>query len=250
MSEEHPKHTHFGYSEVPWQEKQSRVNQVFDSVARRYDLMNDLMSLGQHRLWKDRAIKMLSPQEGETILDLAGGTGDLTARILKKIRGRGEIILSDINFNMLKEGVKRFDQQGQLGLHYGVLNAESLPFLPTSIDALMIGFGLRNVRDQQAALNEMYRVLKPGGRALILEFSKMSGPFAKCYDWYSFHILPKLGALVAKDAHSYQYLAESIRKHPPQEQLKTMLYQAGFDEVRYENLFGGMVAIHLAWKAS
>lgn len=244
------KETHFGYEKVSWQEKQSRVNQVFNSVAQRYDVMNDLMSLGLHRLWKDEAVRMLSPQEGELILDLAGGTGDLSKRILKRMHGRGRVILSDINVHMLREGVKRFDRMGQLsGLEYSVLNAEALPFADASVDGITIGFGLRNVRDQGAALVEMHRVLKPGGRALVLEFSKMHGPLAKPYDWYSFHVLPKLGQWVTGDAESYRYLAESIRKHPEQAVLKSMLEQAGFGEVHYRNLLQGLVAIHLARKA-
>ncbi len=244
------KKTHFGYEEVSWKDKQSRVNQVFSSVAGRYDLMNDLMSMGLHRLWKDEAVRILAPEEGETIVDLAGGTGDLSRRILKRMHGRGQVILSDINLAMLREGVKRLDRSGHLsGVHYCVLNAETLPFEAASVDGITIGFGLRNVRDQAAALKEMFRVLKPGGRALILEFSKMHGPLAKPYDWYSFHILPKMGALVTGDSDSYRYLAESIRKHPEQEILKNNLYQAGFEEVYYRNLLQGLVAIHLARKA-
>jgi demethylmenaquinone methyltransferase/2-methoxy-6-polyprenyl-1,4-benzoquinol methylase len=242
------KQTHFGYEDVSWEQKQSRVNQVFDSVAGRYDLMNDLMSFGLHRLWKDEAVRMLSPLEGERILDLAGGTGDLTQRILKRTHQRAEVILSDINFNMLQEGVRRLDRKGCFNVNYGVLNAESLPFPNQSLDAVIIGFGLRNVRDQEAALQEMHRVLKPNGRALILEFSKMQGPLAKPYDAYSFHVLPKMGAWVTGDADSYRYLAESIRKHPEQEVLKHLLHQAGFSSVRYKNLLSGLVAIHLGLK--
>lgn len=239
--------THFGFEEVPWTEKQDKVNQVFDSVASRYDIMNDVMSMGLHRLWKDEAIRMLAPREGETILDLAGGTGDLTLRILKKM-GTGHVILSDINFNMLREGVKRLDNKGKVGVSYALANAEALPFESDSLDGLIIGFGLRNVRDQQKALTEFYRVLKPKGRAVILEFSEIKGPLKKPYDFYSFNILPKMGELIAKDRESYQYLAESIRKHPNQETLKNMLLTAGFNEAHYRNLLGGMVAIHLGWK--
>lgn len=241
------KKTHFGFEEVSWADKQGKVNEVFDSVATRYDIMNDVMSLGLHRLWKDEAIRMLSPQEGETILDLAGGTGDLTLRILKKM-GQGNVILSDINFNMLREGVKRLDNKGKLGVSYALANAEALPFANESLDALIIGFGLRNVRDQNAALREFYRVLKPKGRALILEFSEIKGPLKKPYDFYSFKILPKMGEIIAKDRESYQYLAESIRKHPNQDTLKNMLLTAGFNEAHYRNLQGGMVAIHLGFK--
>ncbi len=240
--------THFGFQDIPWQEKQTKVNQVFDRVASRYDLMNDLMSAGLHRLWKDEAIRMLSPQANEIILDLAGGTGDLTSRILKK-SPQTQVILSDINFNMLQEGMKRLDRVGRFGIHYTLANAESLPFERESCDGLIIGFGLRNVRDQQTALNEFYRILKPKGRVLILEFSEVSPPLKKPYDFYSFKVLPKLGKYVAHDEASYQYLAESIRKHPNQETLKNMLSLAGFNEVHYRNLMGGVVAIHLGWKA-
>jgi len=241
------KKTFFGFNEVDWNEKQGKVNQVFHSVAKKYDLMNDLMSGGLHRLWKDEAIRMLSPQNGERIVDLAGGTGDLTLRILNKAP-QAKVILSDINFSMLSEGVKRMDCAGKLNLDYALANAEALPFASNSVDALIIGFGLRNVRDQEAALAEFHRVLKPKGRALILEFSTVSGPLKKPYDFYSFKILPKIGKLVAQDESSYQYLAESIRKHPNQEKLKNMLSIAGFSEVHYRNILGGMVAIHLAWK--
>lgn len=247
MKERHSPKTHFGFEEISWSEKQQKVNDVFDSVAKRYDLMNDVMSAGLHRLWKDEAVRMLGVQEHETILDLAGGTGDLTQRILKKI-GSGQVILSDINFNMLQEGVKRMDRKGKVNVAYTLANAESLPFADASLDGLIIGFGLRNVRDQQAALNEFYRILKPQGRAVILEFSKVNSFLQKPYDFYSFNILPKMGKIIAKDRESYQYLAESIRKHPDQETLKNMLLTAGFHEAYYRNLAGGIVAVHLGWK--
>lgn len=240
--------THFGFKEVPWQEKQGKVNAVFSAVAKRYDLMNDVMSAGMHRLWKDEAVRMLAPRDNETILDLAGGTGDLTLRILKKTH-QAHVILSDINFNMLEEGVKRLDQKGKFGVSYALANAESLPFTTASVNALIIGFGLRNVRDQQTALAEFERILKPGGRALILEFSEVTGPLRKPYDLYSFKVLPKMGEIVAKDAESYRYLAESIRKHPNQETLKNMLLKAGFAEAHYRNILGGVVALHLAVKS-
>lgn len=240
--------THFGYEEVRWAEKQGRVNAVFDSVAQRYDLMNDCMSFGLHRFWKDKAVRMLSPQEGESILDLAGGTGDLSLRILKKTEGRCALLFSDINMNMLKEGMGRFDSLGFFSPNYSVINAEALPFSDDSFDAIIIGFGLRNVRDQEQALKEMFRVLKTGGRALILEFSKMKGPLSHVYDWYSFHVLPKMGAWIAGDEESYRYLAESIRKHPEQDILQAMLYEAGFSSVHYENILQGLVAVHLAVK--
>lgn len=248
IMEKQSKKTFFGFQEIPWSEKQAKVNEVFNSVARKYDLMNDLMSAGLHRLWKDEAIRALAPQDGETILDLAGGTGDLTARILNKIQ-HGKVILSDINVQMLQEGIKRLDRQGKLNIAYALANAEALPFSANSIDGLIIGFGLRNVRDQQSALNEMQRVVKPRGRVVILEFSEINQVLKKPYDFYSFKILPKMGQIIAGDAESYVYLAESIRKHPNQETLKNMLLAAGFAEVNYRNLLGGLVSIHLAWKA-
>ena len=246
--EHHSKNTHFGYEEVAWEEKQKRVNAVFHSVAHKYDLMNDLMSVGMHRYWKAKAIYKLLLREGMRVLDLAGGTGDLTQRIIQKIGPRGEVILADINESMLREGVKRLDREGYFGVQYACVNAESLPFPDQYFDAIIIGFGLRNVRDQLTALREMQRVLKPMGRALVLEFSEAQGVLKKPYDWYSFKILPRLGKWVADDEASYQYLAESIRKHPNQETLQAMMYTAGFDEVEYENLFGGIVALHLGWR--
>ena len=248
MSEERPKKTHFGYEHVSWEDKQKRVNDVFHSVSQKYDLMNDLMTGGLHRLWKTRAIHKLLLSEGMRVLDLAGGTGDLSARIVKKIGPRGEIVLADINQSMLQEGVKRLDREGLFQVQYACVNAEALPFPDQYFDALIIGFGLRNVRDQARALQEMQRVLKPMGRALILEFSEVHDALKKPYDWYSFKILPRIGKWVAKDEASYQYLAESIRKHPNQKTLQQMMYTAGFNEVTYENILGGVVALHLGWK--
>lgn len=242
------KKTHFGYQEVDWEKKQSYVNEVFHSVAHKYDLMNDLMSLGLHRLWKDHAVKKLLLRPGMCVLDLAGGTGDLSRRISQKVGTSGQVVLADINESMLREGVMRLDNLGLLQMQYVTLNAEALPFPDEYFDAIIIGFGLRNVRDQNQALREMYRVLKPMGRALILEFSKVNELLRKPYDFYSFKILPKLGKLVAQDEASYRYLAESIRQHPEQEVLKSMMMDAGFQDTSFENLLGGVVAIHLGWK--
>lgn len=248
MKQEHPDKTHFGYEEVSWHDKQGKVNEVFHSVAHKYDLMNDLMSMGLHRLWKERAVQKLLLKEGMSVLDLAGGTGDLTERIVKRIGASGTMVLSDINESMLQEGQHRLDNKGLFQVKCVTANAERLPFADAQFDAVIIGFGLRNVRDQNAALREIYRVLKLNGRALILEFSRPHKLLQKPYDWYSFKILPHLGKLVANDADSYQYLAESIRKHPDQETLKQMMVAAGFTEVNYENLSGGIVALHLGWK--
>lgn len=248
MKDDHPDKTHFGFTEVDWQQKQAKVNEVFHSVAHKYDLMNDLMSLGLHRLWKERAIQKLLLKPGMSVLDLAGGTGDLTQRIVKKIGQQGCMVLADINESMLQEGQRRLDNAGLFQVECVTANAENLPFPDAHFDAVIIGFGLRNVRDQNAALKEMYRVLKNEGRALILEFSKPHELLRKPYDWYSFKILPRLGKFIANDSDSYRYLAESIRKHPEQEVLKEMMQEAGFGEVSYENLSGGIVALHLGWK--
>jgi demethylmenaquinone methyltransferase / 2-methoxy-6-polyprenyl-1,4-benzoquinol methylase len=248
MTHEASEKTHFGFEEVNWEEKQGRVNEVFHSVAHKYDLMNDLMSLGLHRYWKERAIQQMLLREGMRVLDLAGGTGDLTKRIIKKMGMQGKVVLADINESMLQEGQKRLDNEGLFQVEYVTANAEDLPFPDAHFDALIIGFGLRNVRDQNAALREMYRVLKKEGRVVILEFSKPHEFVQKPYDWYSFKVLPRLGKWVAQDEDSYQYLAESIRKHPSQEVLQEMMFMAGFTEVTFENLSGGIVAIHRGWK--
>jgi len=244
------KTTHFGYQEVPVGEKQQRVRAVFDSVATRYDLMNDLMSLGIHRLWKRRAIEMAGVRRGQRVLDLAAGTGDLAERFSEIVGHDGEVVMSDINEAMLSQGRARLVDAGRVGnLDYAIANAEALPFSDNSFDCVTIGFGLRNVTHKQFALNEMFRVLRAGGRALILEFSHpTTQPLAKAYDLYSFSVLPLMGKLVAGDADSYRYLAESIRMHPDQETLLAMLEQAGFERCSFVNLTGGVVAIHRGYK--
>jgi demethylmenaquinone methyltransferase/2-methoxy-6-polyprenyl-1,4-benzoquinol methylase len=244
------KTTHFGYEEVPVEEKQDRVRAVFDSVASRYDLMNDLMSLGIHRLWKRRAIEMAGVRRGQRVLDLAAGTGDLAERFARIVGDQGQVIMSDINQAMLSQGRERLVNTGVVGnLDYVLANAETLPFASDSFDCVTIAFGLRNVTHKQLALNEMYRVLRPGGRALILEFSHpTTKPLEKAYDAYSFSVLPVLGRLVAGDSASYRYLAESIRMHPDQETLLGMMEQAGFERAGYENHTGGIVAIHRGYK--
>ena len=242
--------THFGYEEVPVAEKQARVRAVFDSVASRYDIMNDLMSLGIHRLWKRRTIEMAGVRRGQRVLDLAAGTGDLAERFARIVGQDGAVVMSDINAAMLTQGRTRLVDAGVVGnLDYCLANAEALPFASDSFDCITIGFGLRNVTHKQLALNEMFRVLRPGGRALILEFSHpTTKPLEKAYDVYSFSVLPALGRLVAGDAASYRYLAESIRMHPDQETLLGMLEQAGFERASYENHTGGIVAIHRGYK--
>ncbi|WP_295884151.1 bifunctional demethylmenaquinone methyltransferase/2-methoxy-6-polyprenyl-1,4-benzoquinol methylase UbiE [uncultured Thiohalocapsa sp.] len=242
--------THFGYEEVPVREKQDRVRAVFDSVASRYDLMNDLMSLGIHRLWKRRTVELAGVRRGQRVLDLAAGTGDLAERFARSVGEAGEVVMSDINQAMLEQGRNRLVDAGIVGnLDYVQANAEALPFASHSFDCITIGFGLRNVTHKQLALNEMYRVLRPGGRALILEFSHpTTKPLEKAYDAYSFAVLPALGRLVAGDSASYRYLAESIRMHPDQETLLGMLEQAGFERASYENHTGGIVAIHRGYK--
>lgn len=243
--------THFGYQDVSWDKKQGLVNEVFDSVAGNYDLMNDLMSAGMHRLWKRFVVDMAAVRRGYKILDLAGGTGDLTQAFAKQVGDDGRVVLADINPHMLAEGQKRVDAKGLFNrVDICQLNAESLPFPDNHFDRMTIGFGLRNVRDKQKALGEMHRVLKPGGFMMVLEFSKpTTKPLAKIYDLYSFSLLPKIGKVVAKDEDSYRYLAESIRKHPDQETLKNMMLEAGCSSVDYHNLTGGIVAVHRGFKA-
>lgn len=237
--------THFGYQTVARGEKVRRVGAVFDSVAERYDIMNDLMSLGIHRLWKRLTAEMAGLRPGARVLDLAGGTGDLTRLYADKVGRDGELILSDINARMLAQGRRRLLDLGLGQVRYVQANAERLPFPDNHFDLVSIGFGLRNVTDKQAALNEMQRLLRPGGRALILEFSRPVLPGLKpLYDLYSFTALPAMGRLVTGDAASYRYLAESIRMHPPQDELKAMMEQAGLEDCRYTNLSGGIVAIH------
>lgn len=244
------KTTHFGYQQVDWKDKQRRVAGVFDSVAENYDLMNDTMSLGVHRLWKRFAIERSGARAGQRILDLAGGTGDLAARLARIVGSTGEVVIGDINAAMLKVGRERLLDQGIAGnVRFAQINAEALPFPDNSFDCITIGFGLRNVTDKQKALESMYRTLKPGGRVLVLEFSKPVLPgLQQAYDLYSFKLLPMMGRLIAKDESSYRYLAESIRMHPDQESLKEMMQQAGFEDCDYFNLSGGIVALHRGFR--
>lgn len=240
--------THFGFTQVPMPEKVKRVAQVFESVAPHYDLMNDLMSLGIHRLWKRFAIELANVQRGQRVLDLAGGTGDLAAKFSKLVGETGEVVLADINPAMLQQGRTRLLNEGIL-VDYAQVNAEKLPFADNSFDVISIAFGLRNVTDKSAALASMLRVLKPGGRVIILEFSELQvAPLKPLYDAYSFKILPFLGKLIAKDADSYRYLAESIRMHPNQKTLQGMMEEVGFAQCNYYNLSGGIVAIHRGYK--
>lgn len=245
-----PDTTHFGYEEVPRNEKARRVADVFDSVAERYDIMNDLMSLGVHRLWKRFAVELAAVRPGQRVLDLAGGSGDLAARFAPLVGAAGEVVLADINPHMLEQGRRRLTDRGIIGnVRFAQVNAECLPFPDSSFDCITIAFGLRNVTDKDAALRSMFRVLKPGGRALVLEFSKPVAPgLGPLYDLYSFKVLPLLGRFVARDEASYRYLAESIRMHPDQETLKNMMQQAGFERCDYHNLSGGIVALHRGYK--
>lgn len=242
--------THFGYKEVPKDQKADLVRGVFDSVAEKYDIMNDLMSFGIHRLWKRFAIELAGVRPGQKILDLASGTGDLADRFAGLVGPQGLVIMSDINASMLSVGRDRMLDRGHVGnLAYAQINAEQLPIADDSLDLITIAFGLRNVTDKDAALASMYRALKPGGRALVLEFSKPTNkPLEKLYDAYSFGFLPRIGQLVANDAESYRYLAESIRMHPDQETLKGMMEAAGFERCDVHNLTGGIVAVHRGFK--
>ena len=240
----------FGYAEVPRTEKANRVRAVFDSVADRYDVMNDLMSFGVHRLWKRFALSQTALRSGQSALDVAGGTGDLTVGLARKVGPGGLVVLSDINGAMLTHGRDRLLDEGvTTPVAYAVADAERLPFADSSFHCVTIGFGLRNVTDKAAALRSMARVLKPGGQLLILEFSKPVLPLlSRAYDAYSFTALPALGRLIAKDADSYRYLAESIRMFPDQERLKGMMEEAGLEGCRYHNLTGGIVALHRGWR--
>jgi demethylmenaquinone methyltransferase/2-methoxy-6-polyprenyl-1,4-benzoquinol methylase len=244
------KATHFGYQQVDVADKQGLVKGVFDSVASNYDLMNDVLSMGAHRLWKRYAIGLSNVGKGDKVLDIAGGTGDLAIKFREKVGATGQVILSDINGTMLEEGRKNLIDRGLVDVEFVQANAEYLPFEDNTFDCVSIAFGLRNVTDKDAALKQMHRVLKKGGCLLVLEFSKVDNAFLeKFYDFYSFSVMPKLGGLIANDEDSYQYLAESIRKHPDQETLKQMALDAGFAFCEYHNLSGGIVALHKAVKA-
>lgn len=239
--------THFGFQNIPEAEKEKRVAAVFDSVADRYDLMNDLMSGGIHRLWKMQTIRHANVQAGEKVLDVAGGTGDLARAFFKKAGDSGEVWLTDINFEMLQRGRDRLLNEG-IVLPSAQCDAENLPFLSDYFDCVTVSFGLRNMTHKEVALKEMHRVLKTGGRLLVLEFSKITPALAPFYDFYSFKIIPKIGKLVTNDFESYQYLSESIRMHPDQESLKTMMESAGFSSVSYHNMTFGVVALHIGIK--
>lgn len=245
------KTTHFGYETVGEAEKASKVAGVFHSIAAKYDVMNDLMSGGVHRLWKQMTIEASCARPGHKILDLAGGTGDLAKKFAKIVGSEGKVILSDINSSMLNVGRDRLLDEGfAKRIEYVQADAESLPFTDDYFDCITISFGLRNVTHKDLALRSMLRVLKPGGKLLVLEFSKPRNPLlSKAYDAYSFNLLPKIGKLVTDDEDSYRYLAESIRMHPDQETLKSMMLDAGFDRVDYHNMTGGIVALHKGYKA-
>jgi len=242
--------THFGFRHVDTDEKARLVKGVFDSVAARYDLMNDLMSGGVHRLWKRFAAAMTGIRPGDTVLDVAAGSGDLTARLSQQVGPRGMVVAADINAAMLEVGRDRLTNRGLCGnVAFVQANAERLPFAANHFACATIAFGLRNVTDKAAALRSLYAVLKPGGKMLVLEFSKPVTPaLAKVYDWYSFNVLPKLGRTFAHDEASYRYLAESIRMHPSQEDMKDMMRQAGFERCEYLNLSAGIVALHTGYK--
>ncbi|HET9763544.1 MAG TPA: bifunctional demethylmenaquinone methyltransferase/2-methoxy-6-polyprenyl-1,4-benzoquinol methylase UbiE [Casimicrobiaceae bacterium] len=236
--------THFGYEQVSADEKARRVRGVFDSVSARYDVMNDLMSFGLHRGWKRFAVELSGVREGGRVLDLAGGTGDLARLFARRAGASGTVVHTDINGAMLAAGRDKLIDRGVV-LPTVQCDAEALPFPDRAFDCVSIGFGLRNVTHKERALAEMARVLVPGGVALVLEFSRVAGPLAPAYDWYSFNVLPLLGRLVVNDAASYRYLAESIRMHPDQEALKALMERSGFDRVDYYNLVAGVVALHV-----
>ena len=239
--------THFGFQSVDEQDKARRVRSVFDSVASRYDVMNDLMSVGMHRAWKAYTVLVANVKEGQQVLDIAGGTGDLALAFAPRVGASGRVVHTDINEAMLLEGRNRLLDAG-VSLPTLVCDAEHLPFADAHFDVVTVAFGLRNMTHKDAALREMNRVLKPGGKLLVLEFSKVARPLEKMYDWYSFKVLPRLGKLVANDDSSYQYLAESIRMHPDQEALKAMMLKDGFGHVDYHNMSGGVVALHVGIK--
>ena len=239
--------THFGFESVDESSKASRVKGVFDSVAPKYDVMNDLMSMGLHRAWKAFTVLVADVREGYQVLDIAGGTGDLALAFSKKVGKSGQVVHTDINEAMLRCGRDRLLDAG-VALPTLVCDAEKLPFASNHFDVVSVAFGLRNMTHKEAALAEMNRVLKPGGKLLVLEFSKVAKPLEKAYDWYSFKVLPRLGKLVAGDDASYRYLAESIRMHPGQDELKTMMLKGGFGHVDYHNMTGGLVALHVGIK--
>jgi demethylmenaquinone methyltransferase/2-methoxy-6-polyprenyl-1,4-benzoquinol methylase len=239
--------THFGFENVDESEKARRVRGVFDSVATRYDLMNDLMSMGLHRAWKAYAVMVANVGEGSRVLDIAGGTGDLALAFAKKVGASGQVVHTDINEAMLRTGRDRLLDAG-VSLPTMVCDAEKLPFPDNHFDVVTVAFGLRNMTHKDTALKEMNRVLKPHGKLLVLEFSKVAKPLQKAYDWYSFKVLPRLGKAVAGDDASYRYLAESIRMHPAQEELKTLMKEGGFGHVDYHNMTGGVVALHVGIK--
>jgi len=241
------KTTHFGFQTVAEEEKAKYVAGVFSSVASKYDIMNDLMSVGLHRIWKRFAVGLANIQEGNRVLDVAGGSADLTRLFLNKVGSTGQVILTDINNAMLRVGRDRLIDEG-IATPATQCDAEHLPFPDNYFDCVSIAFGLRNVTHKDVALREMYRVIKPGGRVIVLEFSKVSKPLEKAYDFYSFKLLPKMGELIASDADSYRYLAESIRMHPGQEELKQMMLDAGLTRVEYFNMTGGVVAVHRGYK--
>ncbi|QHI76256.1 bifunctional demethylmenaquinone methyltransferase/2-methoxy-6-polyprenyl-1,4-benzoquinol methylase UbiE [Serratia sp. NGAS9] len=250
MADQPQETTDFGFRTVARDEKQAMVADVFHSVAAKYDVMNDLMSFGIHRIWKRFTIDCSGVRRGQRVLDLAGGTGDLAAKFSRMVGEQGQVVLADINDSMLRMGREKLRDRGIVGnINYVQANAEALPFPDNYFDCITISFGLRNVTDKDKALRSMFRVLKPGGRLLVLEFSKpLLAPLSKAYDAYSFHVLPKIGELVVKDPDSYRYLAESIRMHPDQETLKGMMGNAGFENVTYFNLTGGIVALHRGFK--
>ena len=239
--------THFGFESVDEQDKARRVRGVFDSVAPKYDVMNDLMSMGLHRAWKAYTVLVANVKEGQQVLDIAGGTGDLSLAFAPKVGASGRVVHTDINEAMLREGRNRLLDAG-VSLPTLVCDAEKLPFPDASFDLVTVAFGLRNMTHKEDALREMNRVLTPGGKLLVLEFSKVAKPLEKIYDWYSFKVLPRIGKLVANDDSSYQYLAESIRMHPGQEELKALMRNSGFGHVDYHNMAGGVVALHVGIK--